>query len=89
MRVSQVFGTLTQFMGMRKVNTRGLQQANKCMLMAGTAYNIKKYLKYTQKLERIVAKAMVPELSRRMEATQHHFASLIRLILSPYPILRS
>ena len=87
--VEPVFGTLTQFMGMRKVNTKGLKQANKCMLMAGTAYNIKKYLKYTQKLERTVAKAMVPELSRRMEVTLVHFASLIRLILSPYPTLRS
>lgn len=75
--VEPVFGTLTQFMGMRKVNTKGLKQANKCMLMAGTAYNIKKYLKYTQKLERTVAKAM--------EATLHHFIGLVRLILTPYP----
>lgn len=50
-------GTLTQFMGMRKVYTKGLQQANKVMLMAGTAYNLKKYLRYTQKLERTVARA--------------------------------
>ena len=79
--VEPVFGTLTQFMGMRKVNTKGLKQANKCMLMAGTAYNIKKYLKYTQKLEKTLAKAM--------EVTFVHFASLIRLILSPYPTLKS
>jgi hypothetical protein len=57
--------------------------------MAGTAYNIKKYLKYTQKLERTVAKAMVPELSRRMEVTLHHFVGIIRLILSSYPTLKS
>lgn len=48
--VEPVFGTLTQFMGMRKVNTLGIQQANKVMLLAAVAYNIKKYLKYTQKL---------------------------------------
>ena len=41
--VEPVFGTLTQFMGMRKVNTKGLKQANKVMLMAGTAYNLKKH----------------------------------------------
>jgi len=48
--VEPVFGTLTQFMGMRKVNTRGIKQANKVMLMSAVAYNLKKYLKYTQKL---------------------------------------
>ena len=32
--VEPVFGTLTEFMGMRKVNTRGISNANKVMLMA-------------------------------------------------------
>ncbi|MBL4704626.1 MAG: transposase [Flavobacteriales bacterium] len=48
--VEPVFETLTQFMGMRKVNTNGIQQANKVMLMAGAAYNLKKLMKYTQKI---------------------------------------
>ncbi|MGK7369297.1 MAG: IS1182 family transposase [Candidatus Halalkalibacterium sp. M3_1C_030] len=48
--VEPVFGTLTQFLGMRKVNTRGLRQANKILLMAAVAYNIKKYLKFTNKI---------------------------------------
>ncbi|MEM9001859.1 MAG: transposase [Bacteroidota bacterium] len=47
--VEPVLGTLTQHMGLRKVNTIGLKQANKCMHMAATAYNIKKYLKFEQK----------------------------------------
>lgn len=47
--VEPVFGSLTQFYGMRKVNTIGIKQANKSMLMAGTAYNLKKYLKFVQK----------------------------------------
>lgn len=45
--VEPVFGTLTEFMGMRKVNTRGIGNANKGMLMAATAYNLKKLLKFT------------------------------------------
>ncbi|PHS01781.1 MAG: transposase [Leeuwenhoekiella sp.] len=44
-----IFGTLTQFMGLRKVNTVGLKQANKCMQLSAIAYNLKKYLKFTQK----------------------------------------
>ena len=47
--VEPVFGTLTQFMGMRKINTIGIQQANKVMHMAAMAYNLKKYLKFTRK----------------------------------------
>ncbi len=47
--VEPVFGTLTQFMGMRKVFTKGIKQANKVMLMSAVAYNIKKYLKFVQK----------------------------------------
>jgi len=46
--VEPVFGTLTEFLAMRKVNTRGIQQANKVMLMAGMAYNLKKYLNFSK-----------------------------------------
>lgn len=47
--VEPVFGSLTQYFGMRKVNTIGIRQANKVMIMAGTAYNLKKYLKFIAK----------------------------------------
>ncbi|MBL4655046.1 MAG: IS1182 family transposase, partial [Bacteroidia bacterium] len=54
--VEPVFGTLTQFMGMRKVNTRGIDNANKVMMMAAIAYNLKKYLKFTKNKVETVAK---------------------------------
>lgn len=44
--VEPVLGTLVNYLGMRRVNTRGLQQANKCMLMAAVAYNLKKLMKW-------------------------------------------
>src|SRR5690606_6684361 len=47
--VEPVFGTLKEFMGLRKVNTIGIRQANKCMHLAAIAYNLKKYLKFTRK----------------------------------------
>jgi transposase len=47
--VEPVFGTLTQFMGLRKVNTIGIKQANKCMHLSAIAYNLKKYLKFIGK----------------------------------------
>ena len=53
--VEPVFGTLTQFLGLRKVNTKGIRQANKVLLMSAVAYNIKKYLKFTEKRSKSVA----------------------------------
>ncbi len=50
--VEPVFGTLTQFMGLRKINTIGLGQANKVMHLSAIAYNLKKYLKFQQGLSK-------------------------------------
>lgn len=47
--VEPVFGTLMEFLGMRKMNTIGIRQANKNMLMAAVAYNLKKYLRFEGK----------------------------------------
>ena len=46
--VEPVIGTLVCYGGMRKVNTIGIVQANKCMLMAAVAYNLKKLLKWKE-----------------------------------------
>ncbi|WP_008636987.1 transposase [Bizionia argentinensis] len=39
--VEPVFGILTQFMGLRKINTIGIEQANKVMHLAAMAYTFK------------------------------------------------
>ncbi len=44
--VEPVLGTLINFMGVRRIWTRGLVAANKFMLGAATAYNLKKWLKF-------------------------------------------
>ena len=66
--VEPVFGTLTQFMGMRKINTIGIEQANKVMHLSAMAYNLKKYLKFTEKRVKSGANALVPCLSPKMGA---------------------
>jgi hypothetical protein len=48
--VEPVIGTLVNYLGMKKVYTKGLKGANKCMLLSATAYNIKKLLKHTSLL---------------------------------------
>jgi len=65
--VEPVFGTLTQFMGLRKINTIGITQANKVMHLSAIAYNLKKYLKFEQK--RIKSEAGSLLLSFRCKIT--------------------
>ena len=74
--VEPVFGTLTQFMGMRKVFTKGIKNAHKIMLMAAVAYNIKKYLKFTSK----IAESGV----QTIEALCIHFKNETLVVLSRY-----
>lgn len=68
--VEPVFGTLTQYMGLRKINTIGIEQANKVMHLSAMAYNLKKYLKFLTKTVKSDAKAM------------HHLFSLLKGVLS-------
>ncbi|WP_407515957.1 transposase [Tamlana fucoidanivorans] len=73
--VEPVFGTLTQFMGLRKVNTIGIKQANKCMQLSAIAYNLKKYLKFIEKHSKSGAASL-----------QTHFCmykGIIGLVISP------
>ena len=44
--VEPVIGTLVAYYGIKKVNSKGIEQANKCLTMAAVAYNLKKLLRY-------------------------------------------
>ena len=44
--VEPVLGTLKNFLNMQRVNTRGIKQANKHVLMAALCYNLKKLMKF-------------------------------------------
>ena len=56
--VEPVLGTLVNFLAMRRVNTRGIKQASKCILMSAIAYNLKKLLKWEQRKIRTAVMAM-------------------------------
>ena len=47
--VEPVLGTLINFLGMRRVYTKGISLADKCMTMAAIAYNLKKLMKWQSK----------------------------------------
>ena len=61
--VEPVFGTLINYTGMRKVNSRGIESANKVMLMAAIAYNLKKLVKYQDKQTGIPVKNSIPGIA--------------------------
>jgi len=63
--VEPVLGTLLNFMGMRKVNTRGLALAHKNFVLAAACYNLKKYLNFSKK--RLIAQ--VNALEEKLLAT--------------------
>lgn len=46
--VEPVLGTLINFTGMRRIYTRGIKGANKFMLSAAIAYNLKKLMKWNE-----------------------------------------
>lgn len=46
--VEPVIGTLVNYMNMKRLNTKGVSSATKCLLMSAIAYNIKKLIKFKQ-----------------------------------------
>ena len=83
--VEPVFGTLINFLGLRKVNTLGQKGAHKCMLMAAAAFNLKKLLKYARKPQRIMAKHLeIPIMKRKTEISLYStIIGFIKCILRP------
>ncbi|MFY0714974.1 transposase [Seonamhaeicola sp. NFXS20] len=77
--VEPVFGTLTQFMGLRKVNTIGIEQANKCMQLSAIAYNLKKYMKFIEKRTKSGAGAQTLYFSLK-----NTFCKVINMLLKPF-----
>lgn len=58
-----VFGTLINFMALKRINTRGIIQAEKVMLMGACAYNLKKWLKFSQNRRKTAALVMpIPQV---------------------------
>ena len=62
--VEPVIGTLVNYLAMKRVNTRGIKQANKCMLMAAVAYNLKKLLKWKSTKVSTIVKSMEIEAEK-------------------------
>jgi hypothetical protein len=62
-------------MAMRKVYTKGIQNANKQMLLAATAYNLKKILKFAKPTPKSIAQSKGHLLSKINE----HITAILSL----------
>ena len=75
--VEPVLGTLINFGGMRRIWTRGIKGANKCMICAGIAYNLKKYMRFILRNKR---KAMFMQLEKSRILTKEALFSTIFIL---------
>lgn len=76
--VEPVLGTLVNYLAMRRVNTRGIKQASKCILMSAIAYNLKKLLKWEQRKIKTAVMAL-------KKAEECHCSLFFTLQLSIHP----
>lgn len=77
--VEPVIGTLVNFTSMKRVNTRGIKNANKHVLMASLTYNLKKYLRFVTKKQSIltqVATKKVKQANTFLKTQLYEFISL-------------
>lgn len=74
--VEPVLGTLINFLAMRRVNARGIEQANKHVLMACIAYNLKKYMNYIVKERHIAIMEMKKTLNYAIKQSYSIFLRL-------------
>lgn len=79
--VEPVLGTLVNFLGMRRLNVRGIRHANKCLIMAAIAYNLKKLLKFNKKTPMTAVATLHQEASRFFSALL--FSAVPQIALCP------
>jgi hypothetical protein len=82
--VEPVIGTLVNFTNMKRVNTRGIKNANKHVLMASLTYNLKKYLRFTIKKSSILAQVISLKQGKNFAFSKRAFSVYKNSILS-YP----
>ena len=87
--VEPVIGTLVNFTNMKRVNTRGIKNANKHVLMASLTYNLKKYLKFIVKKTRTKAGVVAQEVSKVCTSQKRLFQELKRAILCLFILINS
>ena len=72
--VEPVLGTLINHHNMKRINARGLPQANKHVLMAALTYNLKKLLRFVSLTRKCIKNVMeIPKKQLENSLNGHHF----------------
>lgn len=79
--IEPVFGSLINFYGMSKVNTRGIDLAHKCMLMAAIAYNIRKYMRHSPRIVNLMAGSVNVSCNLYSDGFLNAFLSIISCLM--------
>lgn len=80
--VEPVIGTLVNFTNMKRVNTRGIKNANKHVLMASLTYNLKKYLRFVVKKPTILTQVASLKVRKSKAFVKSTICNLKNLFLS-------
>lgn len=81
--VEPVWGTLMNFMAMKRINTRGLAAANKVLIMAAACYNLKKWMKFITTKANSNAAALTKQLRKGFDIFLNSFLQTISRPLQP------
>jgi transposase len=79
--VEPVIGTLVNFLSMNRVNSKGIGQANKHIIGAAIAYNLKKWMKWKERKLKIVAIGLLKkEENTIFDEFLHIFSTITRRV---------
>lgn len=78
--VEPVLGTLVNFLNMRRINSRGMAQANKHVMMAALTYNLKKYLNFHRMKVQIGVAALQKGLKSFEKSLKSSFSTLFSVM---------
>ena len=81
--VEPVLGTLINHHNMKRLNSRGMPQANKHVMMAALTYNLKKYLRFVLKKPSVLAQVLSLKAQNNYAFLKHLFYDLKNSFLSP------
>ena len=80
--VEPVWGTLINFTGIKRIDPRGLSAANKCLILAATCYNLKKWMKHILKASNQNLQALSKQAEIAFKNGSNTLSALIKACLS-------
>jgi hypothetical protein len=83
--VEPVLGILLNFMGMKKIYARGIEQAEKHILMASLCYNLKKMMKFRTKKPQVQVN-YAPIATKIQEIKDFFIFALHSLVFSQFKL---